>query len=128
MMEKLKVGISGWGYIGGVHASLLARDERVRLTAVHDVAGDRAEKLALSIGAAVASDVRELIESTDAVYITTPNTKHTTLALSAIESGKHVFCEKPMATSIAEAQAIMDAAAAGKTVFQVGHNRRFAPV
>jgi myo-inositol 2-dehydrogenase/D-chiro-inositol 1-dehydrogenase len=127
-MEKLKAGIIGCGYIGGVHASLLARDERVRLTAVHDVAGDRAERLALSIGAAVARGVEELIERVEAVYITTPNTQHTALALAAIEAGKHVFCEKPMATSVADARAILDAASATNAVFQVGHNRRFAPV
>jgi len=127
-MDKLKVGIIGCGYIGGVHASLLARDERVSVASVHDVAGDRAEKLALSVGADVARGVDELIERVDAVYIATPNTKHTALALSAVEAGKHVFCEKPMATSISDARAIHDTASGGKSVFQVGHNRRFAPV
>jgi myo-inositol 2-dehydrogenase / D-chiro-inositol 1-dehydrogenase len=69
-----------------------------------------------------------LIEAVDAVYITTPNTRHTAVALAAIEAGKHVFCEKPMATTIADARAVFDAASRTKAVFQVGHNRRFAPV
>jgi myo-inositol 2-dehydrogenase/D-chiro-inositol 1-dehydrogenase len=127
-MEKLKVGILGAGYIGGVHAALLAQDDRVRVAAVHDIAGERAERLARSAGAGVASTAEELIGAVDLVYITTPNTKHTALALAAINAGKHVFCEKPMATSIGDARIVLDAASQSNKVFQVGHNRRFAPV
>ena len=76
----------------------------------------------------MAQSAPEVIESCDAIYITTPNTKHTELAIAAAQAGKHVFCEKPMATSLADAQAVLDAAARSSAVFQVGHNRRFAPV
>jgi myo-inositol 2-dehydrogenase/D-chiro-inositol 1-dehydrogenase len=69
-----------------------------------------------------------LIGQVDAVYITTPNTMHTDLAIAAIGAGRHVFCEKPMTTSLADAQKILDAARNSDRVFQVGHNRRFAPV
>lgn len=128
IMEKLRVGIIGAGYIGGVHAALLARDERVRVATVHDVIVERAEKLARSTGASVAKSVDELIGGVDALYITTPNTKHTALAVAAIDARKNVFCEKPMATSITDARAVLDAASQMSAVFQVGHNRRFAPV
>jgi myo-inositol 2-dehydrogenase/D-chiro-inositol 1-dehydrogenase len=127
-MDKLKVGIIGAGYIGGVHAGLLARDARVSIVAVQDILVERAGRLAQSIGATVIDSAEELIRSVDAIYITTPNTKHTALALSAIGAGKHVFCEKPMATSLADAKAVLDLSAQSKAVFQVGHNRRFAPV
>jgi myo-inositol 2-dehydrogenase/D-chiro-inositol 1-dehydrogenase len=53
---------------------------------------------------------------------------HTDLAIAAIGAGRHVFCEKPMTTSLADAQKILDAARNSDRVFQVGHNRRFAPV
>lgn len=127
-MDKLKIGIIGTGYIGGVHASVLARDERVRVTAVHDIANERAEQLARSTGATVYQSAEALIEASDAIYITTPNTKHTALALASIAAGKHTFCEKPMATNITDARRVMDAAFQSHQVFQVGHNRRFAPV
>ena len=127
-MERIKVGIIGAGYIGGVHGALLARDERVRVAAVSDLLAERAERLARTTGAVIAGTAEELIEAVDAVYITTPNTKHTALALDAIASRKHVFCEKPMATSLADARLVLDAASKSNTVFQVGHNRRFAPV
>ncbi|MCM3904050.1 MAG: Gfo/Idh/MocA family oxidoreductase [Pyrinomonadaceae bacterium] len=127
-MTKLKIGIVGAGYIGGVHARILARDERVVIAAVHDVAPEPARRLADMCGARIAHSAQEVIESCDAVYIATPNTKHAELAIAAVQAGKHVFCEKPMATSLTEAQAVVEAAGKSDAVFQVGHNRRFAPV
>lgn len=127
-MDKINIGIIGAGYIGGVHASVLMRDERVRLAKVHDVSAERAAQLARTTGMSVAASAAELIESVDAVYITTPNTKHTELAVMAAQAGKHVFCEKPMATKLEDARRVLEAAEAGRGVFQVGHNRRFAPV
>jgi myo-inositol 2-dehydrogenase / D-chiro-inositol 1-dehydrogenase len=127
-MDKLRVGIIGAGYMGGLHAAVLARDERVRVAAIHDTVSERAQRLARSTQSDIASNVEELMEAVDAVYITTPNTKHTAIAQAALGAGKHVFCEKPMATSIAGARVALDAASRTNAVFQVGHNRRFAPV
>jgi len=87
-MEKLKIGIIGAGYVGGLHAALLARDERVSVTTLHDVAVERAEKLARSIAATVVDSIAELIDAVDALYITTPNTKHAAIAIEAIQSGQ----------------------------------------
>jgi myo-inositol 2-dehydrogenase / D-chiro-inositol 1-dehydrogenase len=127
-MDKIKIGIIGAGYIGGVHASVLARDERVRVAAIYDVMDERAQNLSRSSAAIVSSSAEELIASSDAVYITTPNTKHTELAIAAATAGKHVFCEKPMATNLDDARKVLDATTKSNAVFQVGHNRRFAPV
>src|SRR5262245_55791755 len=127
-MTKLKIGFLGAGYIAGVHASILARDERVRIAAVHDVERSRAEQLARSTGAEVALSVAEVLANCDAIYINTPNTKHDELAILAAEERKHVFCEKPMATTVADARRVLQAAEKNPGVFQVGHNRRFAPV
>jgi len=127
-MTKIKIGFMGAGYIAGVHASVLARDERVQIAAIHDVDKDRAEQLARTTGAQVAHSVAEVLAESDAIYITTPNTRHTDLAILAVEERKHVFCEKPMATTVADADRIVRVAEKSKQVFQVGHNRRFAPV
>jgi myo-inositol 2-dehydrogenase/D-chiro-inositol 1-dehydrogenase len=126
-MTKLKVGFLGAGYIAGVHASVLARDERVKIAAVHDLEKTRAERLAKSAGAHVAHSVAEVLATCDAIYVTTPNTQHTEFAILAAEERKHIFCEKPMATSVAHARRVLKAAAKSDKVFQVGHNRRFAP-
>ena len=125
---KLKVGIIGTGYIGSVHAGILARDERVQLTAVHDMDRERAARLARAHDARVADAPSEVIEICDAVYITTPNTQHVALTLAAIDAGKHVFCEKPLATNISDAATVFAKTKNTRSVVQVGHNRRFAPV
>jgi myo-inositol 2-dehydrogenase/D-chiro-inositol 1-dehydrogenase len=127
-MTPINVGIIGAGYIGGVHAGILARDKRVEIASMYDIDNVRAESLAQSCGARVAASVSEVLAKCDAVYITTPNTKHAELAVEAIRAGKHVFCEKPMTTSVDEAALVRRVADDSDKVFQVGHNRRFAPV
>jgi myo-inositol 2-dehydrogenase/D-chiro-inositol 1-dehydrogenase len=127
-MTKIKIGFLGAGYIAGVHASILARDERVQIAAVHDVVKERAQQLAHTAGASLAHSSSEVLAMCDAIYVTTPNTKHTELAILAAESNKHVFCEKPMATNIEDAGRVLELAAKSRGIFQVGHNRRFAPV
>jgi len=127
-MTKLKIGFLGAGYIAGVHAAILARDERVQIAAIHDLEKSRAEHLSRTVGAEVAHSVAEVLANCDAIYITTPNTRHTELAVLAAQEHKHIFCEKPMATSITDARRVLEAAQENKEVFQVGHNRRFAPV
>jgi myo-inositol 2-dehydrogenase/D-chiro-inositol 1-dehydrogenase len=125
---KLKVGIIGAGYIGGVHAGILARDDRVQLAAVYDVDRECAEKLARTNDAEVATSPTEAIDRCDAVYITAPNTQHVSLTLAALDAGKHVFCEKPLAINIADAESVFINANRAQSLLQVGHNRRFAPV
>ena len=127
-MSKIKIGFLGAGYIAGVHAAILARDERVQIAAIHDLKKPPAEQLARATAATVAHSVAEVLAMCDAVYIATPNTKHTELAIVATENDKHVFCEKPMATTLGDARRVLKAAEKSERVFQVGHNRRFAPV
>ncbi len=127
-MTKMKIGIIGAGYIGGVHALILARDERVQIAAIYDLDEQRAQRLARAHDAQIANSPNEVIERSDAVYITTPNTQHVSLTLAALDAGKHIFCEKPLATNISDAESVFSKAKQFQSVFQVGHNRRFAPV
>ncbi len=127
-MKKIKIGIIGAGYIAAVHADVLARDDRVQLSAVHDLVPECAERLARAHGATPVATILELLEKSDAVFITAPNTRHASLAIAAVETGKHVFCEKPLATNVADAQRMFEKSRDAGGVFQVGHNRRFAPV
>jgi myo-inositol 2-dehydrogenase/D-chiro-inositol 1-dehydrogenase len=117
----VKVGFAGCGYIAGVHMANLKRDARVEITCAYDPDASRAVALG-------EKDFDTLLSRVDAVYVTAPNTLHADLARKAVAAGKHVFCEKPMATTLDAARQVLEAAQASRTVFQVGFNRRFAPV
>jgi myo-inositol 2-dehydrogenase/D-chiro-inositol 1-dehydrogenase len=127
-MSKIKIGIIGTGYMGGTHAQLFAKHERTEVAALYDIVPERMETVGRITGGKCMENAEQVLEASDAIVITTPNTGHTKLAIAAANAGKHVLCEKPMATSLPEAQAILDAAKASAGVFQVGFNRRFAPV
>jgi myo-inositol 2-dehydrogenase/D-chiro-inositol 1-dehydrogenase len=116
----LSLGLAGYGYIGQVHHENLKRDARAAVTAIFDA--DPARR-----GDAPAASYEELLDRCEAVYIGTPNRRHCEMALQAIKAGKHVFLEKPFAVSVEDARRLYDAAAGSGKVFQVGHNRRFAP-
>ena len=118
---KLRIGIAGAGYIAGVHMGNLRQDDRVEIAAVFDLEPERAGPLGTG-------SFEQLLRNSDVVYITTPNTTHADLALRALAAGKHVFCEKPMATNLEDAAKVLRASEPAKTVFQVGHNRRFSKV
>lgn len=126
-MSKVRIGIVGTGYIGNVHARIFAKDERADVSALFDIVGERAEKTARSVGGRVCSSREELFENCDAVLVCTPNKTHPDIAAAAVSAGKHVFCEKPFAIGIDEAKGLLDVAERSGKVFQVGHNRRFAP-
>jgi len=117
----LRIGFAGYGYIAGVHTTNLKRDARVEITSFYDPDPSRA-------GALATADFDEMLAKSDAVYITAPNTLHAELAMRAVAAGKHVFCEKPMATTLEAARKVFEAAHGAKTIFQVGFNRRFANV
>lgn len=127
-MEKIKIGILGTGYIGNVHAQILAQDARTEIYTLRDIINERAVKLSNAVGGYVCESADELIDKSDAVYICTPNSVHTEFALQAIEAGKHIFCEKPFSTTMEKAEKLYAAAKDYEKVFQVGFNRRYTPV
>jgi myo-inositol 2-dehydrogenase/D-chiro-inositol 1-dehydrogenase len=127
-MDKVRIGIIGTGYIGNVHGRIYSRDDRVSIAALYDIIPERAENTARSIGGKVCSSREELFDHCDAVLVCAPNKTHTEIASAAVTADKHVFCEKPFSIGIADARKLLDVAEHGKGVFQVGHNRRYAPV
>ncbi len=127
-MDHVRIGIIGTGYIENVHARLYSGIEHARVTALFDIVSERAETTARKVGGRVCGSREELFENCDAVLVCTPNRTHVEIALDALNNNKHVFCEKPFAIGIEDAEKLRDAALASDRVFQVGHNRRFAPV
>ena len=127
-MNRIKIGIIGTGYIGNVHGRIYSRDPRTEIAALYDIVPERAEATSRTIGGKVCNSREELLELSDAVLICAPNKTHKDIALSAIAAGKHIFCEKPFSIGVSDAAELRDAANKSECVFQVGHNRRFAPV
>lgn len=128
-MNKVKVGILGAGGIAKVHVGNLLEDERVEITAIGDIFQNKAEVLAHTVGldVKIVETIDDLLKSgVDAVYVTTPNTTHVEPVLTCLENNIHVFCEKPMATSLDDAQRIKEAAAKSKAIYNLGMNRRYA--
>lgn len=127
-MDKVKIGIVGTGYIGNVHARIYARESRAEVAALYDIVPEKAQKTAKTVGGKVCGSREELFENCDAVLVTTPNKTHTEIAAHAVSEGKHVFCEKPFSIGLTDAKKLLTVAESSAKVFQVGHNRRYAPV
>jgi myo-inositol 2-dehydrogenase / D-chiro-inositol 1-dehydrogenase len=125
----LAVALIGAGAIGAFHGESLARRvPGTRLAAVVDPAPGAAERLAASLGTATATtDVAQVLadDSVEAVLIAAPARAHADLVVAAVEAGKAVFVEKPMALTLADADRAIAAARAAGVVLQVGFNRRF---
>ena len=123
------VGVIGAGVMGSEHARLLrCETPGARLAGVFDADAARAQ--AAAAGAAVFSDPRSLIasDSIEAVIIASPDATHAELTLACLEARKPVLCEKPLASSAAEALRVVQAEVALKRrLIQVGYMRRFDP-
>ena len=127
--KTLHFGIIGAGRIGRVHAETLAfRLPEAEIIAVTDANRVAAEQLAARCGIpTVAASSKELLADPriDAVLICSPTPTHADLIVAAAKSGKHIFCEKPTAFSLAKIDAALDAVKAAGVQLQIGFNRRF---
>lgn len=129
-MEKLKIGVIGCGSIAQHrHLPEYAMNRNVELVAVCDINEARAAEIAETYGVKAYSDYNELIKNAevDAVSVCTPNYLHAPVSIAALEAGIHVLCEKPMATSREEAEAMIAAAEKSGKKLMIAHNQRFVP-
>jgi predicted dehydrogenase/threonine dehydrogenase-like Zn-dependent dehydrogenase len=128
----LRVGLVGAGsFARSVVAPLLQEAEDVEVAAVCARSGASARSLADTLGAPLAStDWRALAESSDldALVVATPHSEHAAIAAAALDEGKSVLVEKPLALTTGQLRLVLDAAEGGAGVLLVGHNRRFAPL
>ncbi|HNB50428.1 MAG TPA: Gfo/Idh/MocA family oxidoreductase [Anaerolineales bacterium] len=131
MMTKIKVAIIGCGFIANrKHLPMLKLHDDVEIVAFCDIIRERAETSAKNFGtpeSKVYLDYREVVarKDIDVVHVCTPNSSHAEITIAALESGKHVMCEKPMAKTSAEAKAMLDAAKATGKKLTIGYQNRF---
>jgi len=133
MSKRLKVGIIGCGAIAGskyfmAHEVIPEAD----VVAFCDIIPEKAKELSEKFGATnpgLYEDYRELLkdDSIDVVFVCTPNISHAPITIAALKAGKHVMCEKPMATTYKDAKAMHDAAVEAGKLLTVGYQNRCIP-
>jgi predicted dehydrogenase len=123
----LKIGVIGAGHLGKIHLRLLKEIPTAELVGFHDHHPGIAEKVSGEYGINYFSSVEELISKCDAIDIVTPTVSHFELASLAIRNNKHVFIEKPITTTVAEAEMLVKMLDERNLKAQIGHVERFNP-
>jgi predicted dehydrogenase len=130
-LKPLRIAVAGAGHMGRLHAravaALCARGERLALSGVADPELARARALGAELGAPATGDPREAFAGADAAIVAAPTRAHFELVQAALEQGLDVLVEKPMAATLAEAEAMLEIAIRRGRVLQVGHLEWFNP-
>src|SRR3989442_12977417 len=124
----IKVAVIGVGHLGRQHARLYAELPGVEFAGVVDILKPRAEEIGGLYKTAAFTDYHEIFGKVDAVSLAVPTTHHAQIGIDLLEHGIDVLVEKPIATTLEEAQTLIDAVARNNRVLQVGHVERFNPV
>lgn len=128
-MGVVRLGLIGAGGVARLHAEAArVLPDEVRVTAVTDLDGQRAAELAGAMGATAYPDHRAMLGEVDAVVVCTPHALHLEPALDAAAAGLHVLMEKPMATSLADCDAMASACSAAGIELFLGHIQHYLPI
>jgi len=127
MEKKTRIGVIGVGYLGRYHAEKYKAMPEVDLVGVADSNAHRARDIANALGTRAFSDYRDLVGAVDAVSVVVPTKAHHQVTLHCLEQGVDVLIEKPMTTTLAEADEIIAMADNCQRIVQVGHIERFNP-
>jgi len=124
MTETLRAGVIGAGVFGGYHARQYARLPGVTFSGVYDTHPDRAAKVAMPLGGRAFGDLEAFLAEVDVVTIASPASVHGAQAAAALAAGKHVYIEKPIATSVTDAEGLRTLAAQRGLTIACGHQER----
>lgn len=123
--NKLRCAVIGIGHMGQFHVDKFSQMENVELIGVCDVDQQKTKSIANRFNTNAYFDHHDLLDKVDAVSIATPTQLHHPVGLDFLNNGVHVLLEKPMATSIEEAESLIQAATAHDVILQIGHLERF---
>jgi predicted dehydrogenase len=136
MADKLKIGIIGCGGIANnkhmPSLKALRESEGIEMVWFCDIVEEKAQKAAAEFGgegARFTTDYKELLadKTIDIVHVCTPNRSHAEISIAALEAGKHVMCEKPMAKTAADARKMVEAAKKSGKKLTIGYQHRHKP-
>jgi predicted dehydrogenase len=122
---QMKAGVIGAGVFGGHHARKYAASDRVHLAGVYDTDASRAEAIAAQLDTRAYTDPDALIADCDAVTVASPAVHHYTGVKAALQAGRHVLAEKPLADTAVRGKELIAIARDRNLVLQVGHQERF---
>lgn len=125
MSAPLRVGVIGTGALGFHHLRHLRTLDGAVVRGFHETDAARAAKVGEELGVAAAASLDALLDDVDAVSIVVPTPAHFAVAQAALERGKHVLIEKPITTTLDEADALLALAQAKGALVQIGHIERF---
>ena len=125
--KSVRVGVVGTGHLGSHHVKHFANINEAALVGIFDINKNRSKEVAKKNNTKSFPSLKALIEKTDAISVVTPTESHAKIALQCINSGKHVFVEKPMTNTISEADALVASATKNNVVLQIGHIERLNP-
>ncbi|MFV0531706.1 MAG: Gfo/Idh/MocA family protein [Flavobacteriales bacterium] len=123
----LKIGVLGAGHLGKIHLKLADQSSKYKLTGFYDTDSENIQKVIEEFGYTVFDSIDQLIDEVDVIDIVTPTLSHFDCAKKAIMKGKHVFIEKPITTTVKEAEELIRLAKKHHVKGQVGHVERFNP-
>ena len=123
----IKIGVIGAGHLGKIHIRLLKEIKEFDLIGFYDTNLENSKKIITKFGISSFSSAEELIDSSDAIDVVTPTKYHFEYVKMALEKGKHLFVEKPITSTIDEAQELVKLAEEKEVKVQVGHVERFNP-
>lgn len=125
MTEDLRVGIAGCGKVATLHAKALGSGCGGRLSAVYDVMKERAAAFAAAHQARACDSLAELFRHSDVIILCTPHPQHAEAGVAAARAGLHMLVEKPLAATLADCDAMIEAAASNRVKLGVVSQRRF---
>src|SRR5208282_4129182 len=126
-MRKVRTAVVGTGEFGRNHVRVYRELEGAELVGVYDSDSARAEAAAVEFQTRALRSLEEVRELAEAVSVAVPTVAHAEVGCRLLESGLDVLVEKPMALSLAEADALLEAARGKNRILQVGHVERFNP-
>ena len=126
-MTKVNIGLLGAGHLGKIHLKCIREVEELHLVGFHDPNKEISSVVEKEFGLKRYDSIDQLIDACDVLDIVTPTVNHFECAESALKASKHVFIEKPVSSTPAEAQKLMEYAKEANVKVQVGHVERFNP-
>ncbi len=123
--ERLKVGVVGVGHVGSLHAKIYASLPTAELVGICDIHPTTAQRVGTLFRCRSVTDYRELLPHVQAVSLAAPTSLHYAIGRDCLQHGRHLLIEKPVATSLAEADELVQLADARRLTLQVGHVERF---